>query len=64
MGKRKGVIGFYNTSRSFLRNMVRAIVGTLIDVGIGKISQQDFVNIILSKTAPMQEPRCLQKVCI
>ena len=29
--------------------MVRAIVGTLIDVGIGKISQQDFVNIILSK---------------
>ena len=33
----------------FLRNMVRAIVGTLIDVGIGKISISDFKNIIESK---------------
>jgi len=29
--------------------MVRAIVGTLIDVGLGKISIDDFVKIIKSK---------------
>ena len=33
----------------FLRNMVRAIVGTLIDVGLNKISIDDFVKIIKSK---------------
>lgn len=33
----------------FLRNMVRAIVGTLINVGIGKISVQDFNAVIESK---------------
>jgi tRNA pseudouridine38-40 synthase len=33
----------------FLRNMVRAIVGTLLDVGYGKISIQDVRNIIESK---------------
>jgi tRNA pseudouridine38-40 synthase len=33
----------------FLRGMVRAIVGTMLDVGTGKISVQDFEQIILSK---------------
>jgi tRNA pseudouridine38-40 synthase len=33
----------------FLRNMVRAIVGTLIDVGRGKISVHDFETIIRAK---------------
>lgn len=33
----------------FLRNMVRAIVGTLLEVGSGKISLQDVKNIIESK---------------
>jgi tRNA pseudouridine38-40 synthase len=33
----------------FLRNMVRAIVGTLINVGLGIISIDDFINIIKSK---------------
>ncbi|CEN34765.1 tRNA pseudouridine(38-40) synthase TruA [Capnocytophaga cynodegmi] len=33
----------------FLRNMVRAIVGTLIEVGLNKISVIDFQNIIESK---------------
>lgn len=33
----------------FLRNMVRAIVGTLIDVGRGKISQEQFENVLLAK---------------
>lgn len=30
----------------FLRNMVRSVVGTLFDVGIGKITIQDFCQII------------------
>lgn len=33
----------------FLRNMVRAIVGTMINIGIGKISIEDFRKIIESK---------------
>lgn len=33
----------------FLRNMVRAIVGTMLDVGFGKITPNDFKNIIESK---------------
>ena len=33
----------------FLRGMVRALVGTLLNVGSGKISVQDFETIILSK---------------
>jgi len=33
----------------FLRNMVRAIVGTLVDVGRGKIEVADFEKIILTK---------------
>jgi tRNA pseudouridine38-40 synthase len=33
----------------FLRNMVRAIVGTLVNVGLGKISLEDFNAIIESK---------------
>lgn len=33
----------------FLRNMVRAIVGTLINVGLQKITLEDFENIIQSK---------------
>lgn len=33
----------------FLRNMVRAIVGTLIDVGRGKITLENFERIILEK---------------
>ena len=33
----------------FLRNMVRAMVGTLVDVGLGRISPDDFIDIILAK---------------
>lgn len=33
----------------FLRNMVRAIVGTLINVGVGKIEVEDLHTIIASK---------------
>jgi tRNA pseudouridine38-40 synthase len=33
----------------FLRNMVRAIVGTLLEVGFGKISVEEFCSIIEAK---------------
>ena len=33
----------------FLRNMVRAIVGTLVDVGKGKMTVDDFCRIIEMK---------------
>lgn len=33
----------------FLRNMVRAIVGTMVNVGLGKVSIDDFRKIIESK---------------
>ena len=42
-------ITFTITADRFLRNMVRAIVGTLIDVGKHKISLNNFIEIIESK---------------
>ena len=40
---------FTITADRFLRNMVRAVVGTLLDVGLGKRSIQDVNSIIKSK---------------
>lgn len=40
---------FEITANRFLRNMVRAVVGTLIDVGRGRISIDDFCRIIEGK---------------
>ncbi|WP_299124663.1 tRNA pseudouridine(38-40) synthase TruA [uncultured Tenacibaculum sp.] len=40
---------FHISANRFLRNMVRAIVGTLMDVGQGKITIDDFRKIIESK---------------
>lgn len=42
-------IVFRITADRFLRNMVRAIVGTLLEVGQGKISIEDVKTIIKSK---------------
>ena len=43
------ILTFSISADRFLRNMVRAIVGTLLNVGIGKIGIDDFKNIIKSK---------------
>ncbi|WP_370425188.1 tRNA pseudouridine(38-40) synthase TruA [Tenacibaculum dicentrarchi] len=40
---------FHISANRFLRNMVRAIVGTLIDIGTGKTTIDDFNKIIASK---------------
>ena len=41
---------FTITADRFLRNMVRAIVGTLINVGLGKLSVTGFKQVIESKS--------------
>ncbi|KAF2516997.1 tRNA pseudouridine(38-40) synthase TruA [Flavobacterium foetidum] len=40
---------FTISANRFLRNMVRSIVGTLINIGLHKITLNDFENIIASK---------------
>lgn len=48
--KEKGQkLEFTITANRFLRGMVRAIVGTLLDVGSGKITVNEFQSIIKSK---------------
>ena len=42
----EGKLCFKIKADRFLRNMVRAIVGTLIEVGLGTISKDDFEKII------------------
>ena len=44
-----GTLRFTIRANRFLRNMVRAIVGTLVDVGRGKYSVAEFEDIIRSK---------------
>ena len=47
--KKKGGYVFTITANRFLRNMVRAIVGTLLDVGTNKTSVAEVAEIIKSK---------------
>ncbi|MDA9261985.1 tRNA pseudouridine(38-40) synthase TruA [Flavobacteriales bacterium] len=46
---KNGQYKFTITADRFLRNMVRAIVGTLIDVGRGRVTLQEFQEVIESK---------------
>lgn len=59
--KKEDLIEFSIEGNSFLRNMVRIIVGTLLYVGFGRINKDDLPKIILDKkregagpTAPPQ----------
>ena len=47
--KDKGYLNIEITGTGFLRFMVRNIVGTLVDVGLSKITPDDFKKILLSK---------------
>lgn len=49
---------FTVTANRFLRNMVRALVGTLLEVGFGKLTVQDFQEII------NQKDRCAAKTSV
>jgi len=47
--RENGVLVFEISANRFLRNMVRAIVGTLIDVGRGKLTIGDFIAVVEAK---------------
>ncbi len=44
-----GQLVFTITADRFLRNMVRAIVGTMVNIGLGKLNLEDLHRIIASK---------------
>lgn len=55
------ILKFEIRADRFLRNMVRAIVGTLVDAGLGKITADDFETIIFSRNrsnAGYSAPAC------
>jgi len=59
--EKEGFLVFTITADRFLRNMVRAIVGTLVELGRGKISLEDITTIIHSmdrRAAGYSVPAC------
>ena len=44
-----GTLRFTIRADRFLRNMVRAIVGTLVDVGRGRYTVEEFAEIVASR---------------
>jgi tRNA pseudouridine38-40 synthase len=48
--EKKDKLVFTITADRFLRNMVRAVVGTLLDVGMGKMAPEEIHTIIESKS--------------
>ncbi len=46
---REGLWTFEISANRFLRNMVRAVVGTLLEVGAGKMSNEDLKKVIEAK---------------
>lgn len=62
----KHLLIFKITADRFLRNMVRAIVGTLLEAGEKKLSETDFKKIISSKSrsaAGVSVPACGLYLC-
>jgi tRNA pseudouridine38-40 synthase len=49
LSKEENCLVFEVSANRFLRNMVRAMVGTLLDVGKGKINASDILSILQSK---------------
>lgn len=43
------LLTFHITANRFLRGMVRSVVGTLLDVGIGRTGRDEFIRIIEGK---------------
>ncbi|HIN39883.1 MAG TPA: tRNA pseudouridine(38-40) synthase TruA [Flavobacteriales bacterium] len=47
--EKNGKLNFHITANRFLRGMVRTLVGTMIELGQGKLALNDFSDILLSK---------------
>ncbi len=59
--QKDGELQFHITANRFLRGMVRAIVGTLVDIGLGKMKPEELNDIIESrnrKKAGKSAPAC------
>ena len=68
IAKRNGLINIEIEADGYLYNMVRNIVGTLIDVGRGRLAKGSVKKILLSRNRPSAGPTvpakglCLLKV--
>lgn len=59
--QKDGELQFHITANRFLRGMVRAIVGTLVDVGLGKMKPEELHQVIESRNrekAGKSAPAC------
>ncbi len=54
--KKKKMLTFHIQANRFLRGMVRGLVGTLLQVGYGKITIQQFEEILLAKDRKVAGP--------
>ncbi|WMM25601.1 tRNA pseudouridine(38-40) synthase TruA [Tissierella sp. MB52-C2] len=54
--KEEELIIFRVEGNSFLRNMVRIIVGTLLDIGFGRLNVEDLSKIILGRNRELAGP--------
>ena len=52
-GKGRGVVTITATCNRFLWNMMRRIAGTLVQVGLGKISPADVAELLAAKGAAL-----------
>lgn len=46
---KNNILYFNIEANRYLRNMIRSIVGTIIELGVGKITIKDFINIFYAK---------------
>jgi tRNA pseudouridine38-40 synthase len=49
MGTERSELKFTVSANRFLRNMVRAIVGTMVEIGTGKLKPEDLRKVIEDK---------------
>ena len=52
-GSEEGILSFTFEANGFLRHMVRNIVGTIVDVGRGRVQLDEFKEIFQSKNRQM-----------